>query len=1028
PSTLGIPSPAALEGRLGTAPRPAVLVDPSGNRSRQEWFSLASGVQSPASGRDWAETGSCYGESSGDGCNDCCDGDGGGDGGSGGGSSGNGSRDVDGCEEKGSWRAARPFRSLATAMPFLPLKDTYEDDDDLKDYRHVVRRPSVILPAGTAVEDLEDGAEGNGGNYVGERRKSTASKKGGAHHGEVGDSALIGSGGGMDSSGVEVEAGAAETSLVRYGGGRGGGASSGGGGRRAELLLHLKGDNSRHDFFQSFQRVARQRNMLDGQEALLSGRGRTPRQVFLRSLLRLDRAPLPVLLRERRHPGELNLAHRGLGDDIVAAVACVLPQLPETHGLDVTDNRLTAASLVPLCRVVAAHMPRLRSLNLSENKVDSAAGIVRDYLKRGDCRLRRLVLRSADVDDDECCSLMGAVAVNISLECLDVSRNGIGGNENLNVLHPDLVTGGEAVADMLERNCHLRSLDLSWNCIRLASACAIGRALLNNSTLTELNLAYNAFADVAAQELGDSLACSTSLVSVDVSYNGVTPAAAMVIGNACKAHPTLTRLNLDGNSLGRVGSAAVMTALRKSNAGSGSRVLKVSMSNCNCDVDPPGLFNAIQPTGEYCLDMSLPYSRMVVRELIALAETKQGFEFASVVDDGGSNGSSGGGRVVGGGKVSGDASTGGDSSGGGGRRESSSSSVGGDANGNGSVGGGTAAGSGAHSGGSANSGGEVVPPAGETADRLVELLTALLNLLGLDPPAPSLRALLPLVEWGPAETAGIAEAVYAAVFRATFILSDADGSEALEMEEMRHVFRCLGVELSDTDCRRMVAAYDIDRNGRLEREEFVSWCMIEYMREPEWPKGRILDAATMRSWQPPRSGLLKVDFVADRFPSRMVDVESDEGLMALVENLNAMRSEHERYKLFENAIAETDMTITCEQAEMLCRIVARDENIVATVEKLLPQIVSPQERALFIERMLTAEQRLRLAVRMRHMFRAVMGSPTGFYMLDLSVPKERWTAIRLSETSNNERAARRRERWPDTSQKGNGAAFRNETL
>jgi hypothetical protein len=47
--------------------------------------------------------------------------------------------------------------------------------------------------------------------------------------------------------------------------------------------------------------------------------------------------------------------------------------------VNVSDNRLTDASLIPLCRTVVA-MPALVRLNLSYNKVDAAAGIIRNYL------------------------------------------------------------------------------------------------------------------------------------------------------------------------------------------------------------------------------------------------------------------------------------------------------------------------------------------------------------------------------------------------------------------------------------------------------------------------------------------------------------------------------------------------------------------------------------------------------------------------------------------------------------------------
>ena len=46
---------------------------------------------------------------------------------------------------------------------------------------------------------------------------------------------------------------------------------------------------------------------------------------------------------------------------------------------------------------------------------------------------------------------------------LDLSSNKIGCDENLNSVMPDLVTGGEAIADLLRHpTCHIETLKLAW--------------------------------------------------------------------------------------------------------------------------------------------------------------------------------------------------------------------------------------------------------------------------------------------------------------------------------------------------------------------------------------------------------------------------------------------------------------------------------------------------------------------------------------------------------------------------------------
>lgn len=58
--------------------------------------------------------------------------------------------------------------------------------------------------------------------------------------------------------------------------------------------------------------------------------------------------------------------------------------------------------------------------------------------------------------------------------------------------------------------------------------------------------------------------------------------------------------------------------------------LLLGLEGCDCESDSPYLFDVDEPSGEYKLDMSLPYSRMVASELVAMSEAKKGFEVSHV--------------------------------------------------------------------------------------------------------------------------------------------------------------------------------------------------------------------------------------------------------------------------------------------------------------------------------------------------------------------------------------------------------------
>lgn len=60
--------------------------------------------------------------------------------------------------------------------------------------------------------------------------------------------------------------------------------------------------------------------IVDNTSALAEA-GHTPRQEFVRRMLAMGRVPIPILLRDPSNLQDLNLAHKGLGDDVICAAA-----------------------------------------------------------------------------------------------------------------------------------------------------------------------------------------------------------------------------------------------------------------------------------------------------------------------------------------------------------------------------------------------------------------------------------------------------------------------------------------------------------------------------------------------------------------------------------------------------------------------------------------------------------------------------------------------------------------------------------
>jgi len=113
---------------------------------------------------------------------------------------------------------------------------------------------------------------------------------------------------------------------------------------------------------------------------------------------------------------------------------------------------------------------------------------------------------------------------------IDLSNNKIGLAENLNTVMPDLITGGEALADLLRHpTCPLETLKLSWNMLRLDGAVDFVSSLRVNKTLTYLDLSYNALGKEAGIILGDAILDNKTLKHLILCHNGIQSLACFTL-------------------------------------------------------------------------------------------------------------------------------------------------------------------------------------------------------------------------------------------------------------------------------------------------------------------------------------------------------------------------------------------------------------------------------------------------------------------------------------------------------------------
>lgn len=287
----------------------------------------------------------------------------------------------------------------------------------------------------------------------------------------------------------------------------------------------------------------------------------SPRSKFIDSCIRKKLNPRASLILRKTFTKELNLRHLGMGDDLAVLLADAIISIPYIQSLNICDNNLADKGLSAIVDAVC-HMSDLVELDMSMNEIGpNAAFALNNYLSKDNCPLITLILRKADVDDDECRDFVQALEHNKNLKTLDLSENLVGSSENLNTVMPDLVTGGEALADLLSSpNCPLTTLKLGWNMIRLDGAAALCGALAVNQSLTYLELSFNSLGASGGVALGDALQDNKVLKTLLVANNSLDSIACLTICAGILENEALKEVSFDGNPIGEQGAKALMVS------------------------------------------------------------------------------------------------------------------------------------------------------------------------------------------------------------------------------------------------------------------------------------------------------------------------------------------------------------------------------------------------------------------------------------------------------------------------------------
>jgi Ca2+-binding EF-hand superfamily protein/Leucine-rich repeat (LRR) protein len=724
----------------------------------------------------------------------------------------------------------------------------------------------------------------------------------------------------------------------------------------------------------------------------------SPRSEYIREVVRTSILPLPLFLRKDGNPRSINFANRGLGDAKIMAVLHVIDKLPAVAEINFRDNRLTDTALTVLTTKLEK-LKMLTHLDLSYNDIDDSAKDIMDYLVSKKCTLVTLVMDGADVDDVECAHIAEAMKHNSSIHSLSLSHNKIGEMELLNVVKPDLITGGEGMGDMLMHNATLTELDLSWNSIRMESAITLADALAHNQTLLTLKLAHNTFADMAAQRIGHALRSNTSLKTLDLSFNGLVPKSSATLAYNLIFNTSLVSLTMDGNKLGTVGAQGVVGAMQRSEGE--DRHLYISFRDTHTRLVDKTVFDPKQPNGVWEVDLTEPYGRMIVEECMYLANNKAGCRMTRLEYNG---------KNV--------------------PLESKDEEVKADDK--------------AHFSSHEflrqakdfvrilnvdhnrlTAAGVLKPMLESFSFKLhKELLTNVVDRIGNNWAATVKKA----TDRGTLEELpALEDVLLMEFFEALFQIGDDDESGLVDIDELMAIMAEIEVPVDRFKAARMMRDFDVDDSGTIDSDEF-SMAMVKEFCNMDAPKKLVVEKATGQPWLIPEKGKLKITVASECANPASGDVPDEDSIDRVIHSMKNAGSPEEREAIFENACRSPYYFLTTHHAQMIFdEVASHTEDILSIIPPLLPQMVSAQHALRFIDSNFNDAGKLAIRVKMGPIFCAYMGNSTGHYNLDLKHMQNRIAGQKLAAQSRSmEQLCEHMN--VHTSQKGNHSTFRNECL
>jgi Ran GTPase-activating protein (RanGAP) involved in mRNA processing and transport len=274
---------------------------------------------------------------------------------------------------------------------------------------------------------------------------------------------------------------------------------------------------------------------------------------------------------ERLDKEAVILDHAGLGDKGSHALAEAIRINSNITDLSLVDNWISPKGAEPLIASLC-NSKSVRRLDMSDNRlgvqgsvVDVTAGFLIKSLVTKNSIITELILRNNRLSDKDVEHIADGVNDNVTLQSLDLSYNEI------------QYRGAQAVARILSHNSELRELNLEWNHFRTAGSFVIlNEGLLFNNTIKRFNLAWNGIDDDGGVVLGKIIG-ENAIEEIIVSHNKIGPRGADAIAKGLKSSTALSVLVLDDNPLRDDGCISIIRALRENGT-----ISRISMLQSGC--------------------------------------------------------------------------------------------------------------------------------------------------------------------------------------------------------------------------------------------------------------------------------------------------------------------------------------------------------------------------------------------------------------------------------------------------------------